>query len=135
MKTIKRIYKVKELDYEICIAIWNSQDLQKIRTNFLTCSNSEVNEVNLSEYGWLHSYNRQFATCLVIADNIKNSDDLIKVMFHEISHTIQRMLDYLNIVCDYRNTEVVACYNSYYMKEWLKICFDFIEKNKELFDK
>lgn len=75
------------------------------------------------EYDAVHYHQWHHSIVCIFSDEEKD----IKVVIHEITHAVQRLLSYLNIPWEYQNTELVANLMMYYISEWLKF-YKFISK-------
>ena len=79
------------------------------------------------DFDWVHYY--QWHTSIVCIFNEEKIDE--KVVIHEITHAVQKMLYFLNIPWDYSNTELVANLMEYYISEWLKF-YKIIKENEKI---
>ena len=108
----KHIIKNPFLDeYEFCFLYWPLTELKKYCNNYLW-----LNEIIPDNFNAVHYFN-WFKSCILIFDFTEEKEAAI---IHEITHWVQRMLFFLWIEWDFRNTELVANLMQYYILEWLK---------------
>ncbi len=97
--------------YRITYLYWKRKEINKYLSAFFK-DNIAIDKA----YDGCH-YHRWHDSMVCIFSEEEYS---IKVVIHEITHAVQKMLFYLNIEWDYNNTELVANLMMYYISEWLK---------------
>lgn len=111
MKT-KKIINPFLNDYEALFLYWNRKEIEKYLSKHFK-DNIEVSE----DSPWEHFYKYNWSVICMYNDT-KWQDNT--TVIHEVTHLVQRMLDYLNIDCSYNNTELMANLMSYYCIEAMK---------------
>ncbi len=98
--------------YQTVLLYWNREEIKKYLDKFFW-TDIELHE----DAPWEHFYQYNSWAVCIYDDTKENTNE---ILIHEVTHAVQRMLDYLNIDCSYNNTELMANLMSFYVLEAMK---------------